>query len=135
MAIVRFANGALGAIEGTTTAYPGLPARVEFHGERGTIVLEEKRIVTWKLADGSADEEERMLQIGLGNTASGASNPMAIGAEGHRAQFAEITDALLDGRSPSVDGREGRKAVAVIRAIYESAQYGHEVRVMDDGLA
>lgn len=129
VAILRFASGALGTIEGTTTAYPGLPARVQLHGDRGTIVLEEKRITVWKLADAPPDEEARMLAVGTDTAATGAADPMAIGAEGHRVQLAEITDALLSGRAPAVDGREGRKAVALMRAIYDSAQRGHEVAV------
>jgi predicted dehydrogenase len=132
VAILRFQGGALGTIEGTTTAYPGLPARVELHGDRGTIVLEERHIAVWKLADATEDEEERMLQIGLGNRATGAADPMAIGSEGHRLQLAEITDALLAGRVPLVDGREGRKAVALIRAIYDSAALRCEVAVPDE---
>ena len=65
-----------------------------------------------------------MQQIGRGDTASGASDPMGIGSEWHRLQLAEITAALLDGRAPAVDGREGRKAVALTRAIYDSAATG-----------
>ena len=129
VAIVRFESGALGTIEGTTAAYPGLPASVELHGDRGTIILEERHIAVWKLADGSPEEEERMQQIGRGNTATGAANPMAIGTEGHCLQLAEITAALLEGRAPAVDGREGRKAVALIRAIYDAAAAGREVPV------
>src|SRR5439155_656607 len=82
-----------------------------------------------RLADGSPEEEERMQQIGRGNTATGATNPMAIGTEGHRLQFSEITAALLEGRAPAIDGREGRKAVALIRAIYDSAATGREAPV------
>ncbi len=133
VAILRFQNGALGTIEGTTTAYPGMPARIEFHGDRGTIVLEEQRVVVWKPADGSPEEEWRMLRIDTGTGAGGASDPLAIGTEAHRGQFVEITDALLAGRAPEVDGHEGRKALAIIRAIYESAHSGSEVAVSLDG--
>ena len=129
VAVLRFAHGGLGVIEGTTTAYPGLLARVEVYGERGTIVLEERRIAVWKLADAAPDEEGRMLAVGQGDMASGAADPMAIGVEGHRLQLAEITEALLAGRTPAVDGREGRKAVALIRAIYAAAANGGEAPV------
>jgi UDP-N-acetyl-2-amino-2-deoxyglucuronate dehydrogenase len=132
VAIVRFHNGALGTVEGTTTAYPGLPARVELHGERGTIVLEEQRIAVWKLADGRPEEEQCMLHLDADRGASGAADPLAIGAEAHRRQFVEISDALLAGRAPGVDGHEGQKALAIIRAIYASAQTGREVPVSRD---
>jgi len=127
VAIVRFSSGALGVVEGTTAAYPGQPARLEICGDRGSIVLEERNIRLWKLSDGTPEEEERMLALGQGQTASGAANPLAIGAEGHRRQLAEITRSLLTGETPLVDGREGRKAVALVRAIYDAAARGHPV--------
>src|SRR5438067_13798482 len=73
--ILRFATRALGTNDGTTAAYPGLPASVALHGDRGTIILEERHIAVWKLADGSSEEEERMQQISRGKTATGAGNP------------------------------------------------------------
>src|SRR5258706_4220416 len=48
-ALLTFANGALGVIEAGTGCWPGGPARVEFHGERGTIVLVEGRITGSKI--------------------------------------------------------------------------------------
>src|SRR5438067_12032364 len=75
VAIVRFENGALGPIEGTTAAYPGLPTAIALHGDRGTIILEERRIAVWALAAASPEEEERMQQISRGKTATGAGNP------------------------------------------------------------
>ena len=133
VAILRFNSGALGTIEATTAAYPGLPARVELHGEHGTIVLEERHIATWKLADAGAGEEEGMQRMFQPTSATGATNPLAIGFEGHRLQLAEITESLLAGRAPLVDGREGRKSIALIRAIYDAAATRREV-VVPDGL-
>jgi UDP-N-acetyl-2-amino-2-deoxyglucuronate dehydrogenase len=120
VAILQFQGGALGTIQGTTGAYPGSSARVELYGDRGTIVLQERQIVTWKLADGTPEEEARMLRIGRDVTATGASDPLGIGAEGHRLQFTEVTAAILAGHPPSIDGYEGRKALALILAIYRS---------------
>ncbi len=54
-------------------------------------------------------------------------------ADGHRGQLAEITDALLEGRAPAVDGCEGRKAAAIVQAIYESARAGGELAIVADG--
>jgi predicted dehydrogenase len=39
VAILKFKNGALGVIEGTTSVYPDIPQRLELHGTNGTIVL------------------------------------------------------------------------------------------------
>jgi predicted dehydrogenase len=37
--------------------------------------------------------------------------------------------ALRDDRAPAIDGRAGRNAVALIRAIYESAAFGAPVKL------
>ncbi|NCF29300.1 MAG: gfo/Idh/MocA family oxidoreductase, partial [Gammaproteobacteria bacterium] len=55
----------------------------------------------------------------------GASDPSAgLDCEGHKAAIAEFLAALESGRSPPIDGREARKAVSTILAIYESARLG-----------
>ncbi len=44
-------------------------------------------------------------------------------------QFEEFITSLEQGRSPLVDGREAKKAVQIIRAIYASAKKGTLVRL------
>ncbi|RIK38175.1 MAG: oxidoreductase [Chloroflexi bacterium] len=126
-ALLTFASGALGVIQGATSCWPGDPARVEVRGDRGTIVLEEGRIVTWKLADAAAGEEEAMLNLEGDGGGSGAGDPMAIGSERHRRQIVDFIEAVQQGRPPLVDGPEARKAVEIIRAIYRSAEAGRTV--------
>jgi predicted dehydrogenase len=53
---------------------------------------------------------------------SGASAPDQIGYHGHLLQIQDFVAALREGRPPAVDGREARKAVALIRALYASAE-------------
>jgi predicted dehydrogenase len=133
-ALLTFANGALGVIQGTTSSWPGDPARVELHGDRGTIVVEEGRIAAWKLADAAPGEEEQMLAI-EGKGGSGASDPMAIGFEKHRRQIVDLIGAIRDNRPPAIIGSEARRSVEIIRAIYRSAATGAPVRLplADDG--
>jgi predicted dehydrogenase len=122
-ALLTFGNGALGVIQGATSAWPGDPARVELHGDRGTIVLEEGRIVVWKLQDALAGEEAAMLgleQVG----GSGAADPMAIGFEKHRRQIVDLMEAIREGRPPAIQGAEARRSVEIVRAIYRSAALG-----------
>ncbi|HEY65130.1 MAG TPA: Gfo/Idh/MocA family oxidoreductase [Caldilineae bacterium] len=125
VAILSYANGAMGVIEGTTTAYPGSPARVELHGDKGTIVLTEGQVTCWDLADATDEEREKVMRVSMGGT--GASDPTAIGHEGHRRQIADMVEAIKTGRPPMIDGAEGRKAVEIIRAIYRSAKTGQAV--------
>lgn len=126
-AALSFANGALGVIQAATSVWPGDPARVELRGDKGTIVLEEGRIVTWKLADAQPSEEEAMLNLEGSGGGSGAGDPMAIGSERHRRQIVDFIEAVQHGRAPLVDGVEARKAVEIICAVYRSAREGRSV--------
>ena len=119
-AVLTYANGALGVIQGATSCWPGDPARVELHGDKGTIVLEEGRIVTWKLQDAAPGEEEAMLALEQA-AGSGAGDPMAIGFEKHRRQVVDLIEAVRTGSSPAIRGEEARRSVEIVRAIYRSA--------------
>jgi predicted dehydrogenase len=47
----------------------------------------------------------------------------------HTRNFESFIEALNEGREPALDGLEGRKAVAVVEACYESARRGAAVAV------
>jgi predicted dehydrogenase len=49
----------------------------------------------------------------------------------HARQIADLVAALKAGRRPLVDGVEGRKSVAILLAIYESARTGQPVRLSE----
>ncbi|MCL4299050.1 MAG: Gfo/Idh/MocA family oxidoreductase [Anaerolineae bacterium] len=119
VALLTFASGALGAIEGSTASWPGDSGRLELHGDQGTIVLEDGRIVRWKLNDATSDEEEQMLAL-ESKQGGGAAAATAIGYELHRRQLADMIEAILTNRAPAVTGAEARRSVVIIRAIYES---------------
>jgi UDP-N-acetyl-2-amino-2-deoxyglucuronate dehydrogenase len=127
-AVLTFQSGAMGVIQGATSCWPGDRARVELHGDRGTIVLEEGRIVTWKLAGAAPGEEERMLGL-EDSLGSGSQDPKGFSYEMHRRQIVDLVQAVTEDRAPAVEGAEGRKAVEVIRAIYRSAEAGQIVRL------
>ncbi len=122
-ALLTFRGGGMGVIQGSTSCWPGDPARVELHGTRGTIVLEEGRIVTWRLEDAADGEEASMLGLEQKH-GSGSADPMGIGFENHQRQIVDMIAAIRDDREPAVPGAEARKAVAIILAIYESARTG-----------
>ena len=55
----------------------------------------------------------------------GAADPAAgVVAAGHRAVFRDFLAAVETGGPLALDGAECRKAVAIIRAIYESSKRG-----------
>jgi len=136
VACLKFANGALGVIEAATSAYPGLLKRTEIHGDRGSARVEQDDITLWDFQiKAPSDSEIHAAMAGQSGFKAGASDPRGITHAGHRDQLGDFLQAIDEGRAPSVDGREGRKSVEIIRAIYRSAQTGQAVRLpLDDTL-
>lgn len=122
-AVVEFVNGAMGVVQATTSIYPGSPRRLEINGSKGTIAMEENRLVKWQI-EGQPQTVD--LQSG-DNEYDTSSDPMAFGIDGHVKQIADLMNAISSGRKPVVDQYEGRKAIKLIMAIYESAKTGKSV--------
>ncbi len=132
VAIVRFRSGALGVIEAATSAHPGLTKRTEIHGDRGSARVDQDDITFWSFAD-ERPGDAAALAPGKDEASGGAGDPRAIGHAGHRDQLADFLHAIDTGEPARVDGREGRKAVELIRALYRSARLGRPVRLpLDD---
>ena len=47
----------------------------------------------------------------------------------HAAQLADLLAAAGEGREPAVSGQDGRDALEVVRAVYESSRTGRPVRL------
>jgi UDP-N-acetyl-2-amino-2-deoxyglucuronate dehydrogenase len=129
VATLQYADGALGTIEASTALWPGWSRRIELCGEHGSIALEDDAIVKWDFAKPEPGDEvirgaQRDNALG-----SGAGNPAGISIAGHLRQIGDLVEAVQQGRAPAIDAREGRKAVALVHAIYESAKSGKAVRV------
>ncbi|MDZ4698405.1 MAG: Gfo/Idh/MocA family oxidoreductase [Rhodothermales bacterium] len=123
-AILRFENGALATLAATTTAGAGFPHRLEIYGTNGGIQVEGEGVVRWSLADpASARVEPPDLSSGasMSTSAGAGGDPRAITTAGHTAILADLIAAIEEGRNPHIDGREGRRSLAVILGIYEAA--------------
>jgi UDP-N-acetyl-2-amino-2-deoxyglucuronate dehydrogenase len=130
VACLRFANGALGVIQATTSVHPGLPKTIAIHGDRGTAVIEQDDIQRWEFQPETAADRALRAQFAQKTGASGgASNPAAISHIGHARQLSDFVQAIQAGRPPLVDGREGRRAVEIILGIYRSARSGQTVKL------
>ena len=130
VASLRFASGALGTIEATTSAWPGSLKRLEIYGSAGSAIIEDEGICKWEFAESLAEDADLLQRFSRRNRTSGGSNdPTAIDISGHRSQFQEIVSAIQSGQPLLVDGREARKSVAIIEAIYESSQLGRPVTI------
>ena len=129
-AALKYPGGALGAIEASTALWPGWQRRIEICGEQGSAMLEDDHISHWDFRDAApGDDAIRAKKIDA-KMRSGASEPGAISFEGHRRQIQDLIDAVRENRPVAIDGHEARKAVALIRALYASAEQGVPVRLM-----
>ena len=130
VAALRFKNGALGVVEGTTAVYPGSLKKFEFSGTKGTIVLEEEDIITWEFEEEEPEDAEIKQQFTEKKSGGGgASDPRAINNDNHRRQMINLIQSIENNIPHLVDGREGRKAVEIIMAIYQSSKAGKTVHL------
>ena len=127
---LRFANGAVGTIEGTTCAYPGFLKRIEIMGTKGTAVMEEESLIKWEFSDETAqDKAIREKYCNATETGGGAADPKAIGFHGHQRLFEAFVKALDNGTEPEVSGESASIAVNIICAAYKSAREGKPVKL------
>jgi predicted dehydrogenase len=128
VASVTFANGALGVIESATCTYPAFKSRLEIHGEQGSAIVngEHDQLIFWELR-GSPE----YVDTPPGFQFKDVSDPRMMPEERHRRQLQDVIDAIRTDRDPAVTGEEARKSLAIVRAIYESAETGREVTLRD----
>lgn len=127
-ATVRFASGAVGTIEASTSCNPGLPRKIEISGENGTICIEDNRIVRWEFAEVLPGDSAIIQQFSGGNeTIGGAADPTAIDVTGHRTVIENFVCSVLEAKKPLVSGEEGIRSVDFICSAYESIKQGGAV--------
>jgi predicted dehydrogenase len=122
VAILRFRNNALGMIYGTTASFPGRFRRLEITGSRGTVVQEENSFKVWQFADQTDNDREIISRYSNIDGGGGVSDPAAIPFEPHARNIAAFIRSVETGAPFEIDGREARKAVEIITAIYTSAR-------------
>ncbi|MGF6949622.1 putative dehydrogenase [Neobacillus sp. B4I6] len=133
VATVKFKNGGLGTIVGTTAAYPGLSAGLEIIGTNGTAVIGNDQLMKHYLRNPN-NETEAINLAGIENQNGGdrdhaSVDPAALDGASHRLQFIDMINAIQEDREPLVNGEEGLKPLKIILAIYESGRTGHPVQI------
>lgn len=123
MAVVKFKNGAIATIEGTTNVYPmNLEETLYVFGEKGTVKIGGKstnNIDIWNFADETdADIRNKGLQESTSN----------VYGNGHTSLFADMILAIEKNRKPYIDAWAGRNAVEMVLAIYKSQKTGMPVK-------
>jgi UDP-N-acetyl-2-amino-2-deoxyglucuronate dehydrogenase len=128
VALVRFKNGAMGVIEGSTACYSptGNPAEVHMCGSDGSIFMQDNSFTVWDFRKKRATDKKvrETLWADPGGLGAGAADPSAIDFVGFQKNFEDAVRALKKGVRPLVDGQEARKSIEIILAIYQSAFSG-----------
>lgn len=124
MAVVRFKNGAIATIEGTTNVYPrNLEETLYLFGEKGTVKLggtSTNNIDVWQFADETeADDKNKGLKEATSN----------VYGNGHTSLYADMIEAIEKDRKPYVDAVAGRNALELVLAVYKSQKEGKPVKL------
>lgn len=124
MAVVKFKNGAIATIEGTTNVYPqNLEETLYLFGETGTVKLggtSTNNIDVWQFADETEyDSKNKGLEEATSN----------VYGNGHTSLYADVIDAIQNDRKPYVDAVAGRNALELVLAIYKSQKEGRAVKL------
>ena len=123
VAVLEFANGAIGTLEAATSAYPGYSRQIELTGSNGTVRLDGDDLAAIDLKDARDDETPTRSSVA---TLSAAS-PVVADPAAHIRVFEDFIRAVEGRAAPVCDGPGGRHSVALIEAIYQSARTGQRI--------
>ena len=124
MAVIKFKNGAIGTIEGTTNVFPkNLEETLYIFGENGTVKIggtSTNNIDVWDFAvETEEDQENKGLEEETSN----------VYGNGHTSLFADVMDAIENDGKPYVDAVAGRNALEVVLSIYKSQKTAAPVKL------
>src|SRR6185295_4555147 len=90
------------------------------------VQIEGEQVVRW---EGENREPENRRTENSEPVAAGAgASPTGIGAIGHTRLLEDFVAAIREGRDPVAPGREGRRSLALVLAVYEAARTGQSVQ-------
>jgi UDP-N-acetyl-2-amino-2-deoxyglucuronate dehydrogenase len=126
VATLEFASGVVATFEATTAAYPGYPRRLEITGTEGTLIIEGDTLVAADLRAEASRRDTRgeALRVEASAATVSQASPVITDVSAHRRVFEDFLEAIRSGREPACGGEEGRRSVAVVEAIYQSARSG-----------
>ena len=125
MALIKFANGSYGLIEGTTNIFPkNLEETLYIFGEKGTVKAGGKSvnlIEEWIFNDGIDSAEVVKEEY--------CENPTSVYGFGHTPLYADVVKAIEENRAPYVDAKAGRRALELVLAIYKASAEGKTIKL------
>lgn len=129
VAAIRFRSGALAVLHATTAAYPGLAVRLQIHGSQGSAIIHDDQLEFFGSAlDGPGNRAATVVAPG---EVRGAAKAPDSYVTGHVRQYEDIVDAIDSRRPPAVRVEDHLTALAVVTAVYRSAELHQPVRMAD----
>src|SRR5438094_2878697 len=123
VATLKFRNGALGIIEATSATRPkDIEGSLSVLGAGGTVEIAGfavNKIRTWQFVEPQPIDTEVVEKFSV--------NPPDVYGFGHHAYYEHVIACLKNSRPALVDGREARKSLELVMALYESMASGEEV--------
>lgn len=124
---LKFKNGGLGIIEATTASRPkDLEGSISILGTKGSVVVggfSVNRMQEWQFEQQNKEDIQILSQY--------SENPPNVYGFGHQKYYEGIVQHLSRENNadiePIVSGREGRKSLQLISAIYESIEENREI--------
>jgi myo-inositol 2-dehydrogenase/D-chiro-inositol 1-dehydrogenase len=115
--VVTFDNGAIAVAEASFSAAYGYDVRGEVFGSRGMVSM------------GDGARSPLVHSTAAGRHVETARGDVELFLDAYTAELVEFTDAVREGRAPSVTGEDARRALGVALACVESVQAGGPVLV------
>jgi UDP-N-acetyl-2-amino-2-deoxyglucuronate dehydrogenase len=125
--VVRFESGALGVLHATTAANPGLSARLQVHGDKGSAVIDNDQLVFFQATTPGSDATEQAYGATSAREVPTAGSDPGQLSDSHRLQYLNFLAALDGTEQLRVDLETNRQSIAVITGVYESARTGRPV--------
>ncbi|MCK4447416.1 MAG: Gfo/Idh/MocA family oxidoreductase [Candidatus Marinimicrobia bacterium] len=126
--IIKFANGAIGNVEGTVNVYPkNLEETLTILGEKGTAViggLALNKILVWDFEDklDSLEQVKKEYDLDINN----------IYGDGHTPLYEDFIREIRNDSTPLIDGNEGKKSLSIILMAYKSQKESRAINYSED---
>jgi predicted dehydrogenase len=125
VAVLKFTNGALGIIEATTATRPkDLEGSISILGEKGSVEIAGfavNEMKTWNFAEQHPEDLDVLAEY--------RQNPPNVYGFGHLEYLKDVVRSIRQNKPAPVDGREGRKSIVLINALYESIETGKDIKL------
>jgi len=113
-ALMRYHNGMIGTITASSATIPGFLPRLEFHSDKGSVILENDTIIHWSIdgVDNPVSKSDKAIHDGKSFAVTDVS--------GHVDLIRDFIKAVNENHPPIVDGVSAAMATKLVLEIYKN---------------